>query len=257
MKKFNFKSFILGVLVTVLILGMTIPGLAEATTKTAELYYNSIKVRLNGKILELKDAQGNDVEPFIMNGTNYLPVRALAEALGLPVSWDAATQTVILGQDQEHKQPAAWLGDLNTFTGKHVYEINHYGVYESNSRHVANNGSTYERILYPESNEVSYLLNGQYSKFTGTIYLRESHKNAINGCEFGMTIYLIYLDDQLVYTSDSIKSGSLPCDFSIDVTNAYQMKIVPQFSRNKEPGNFTSNYYGTYATPIGYPALWQ
>lgn len=110
MKKFSFKSFMLGVLVTVLIAESALPGLAAATMKTAELYYNSIKVKLNGKILDLRDTKGNPVEPFVMNGTTYLPVRAIAEALGLPVSWDAETQTVVLGQDPEYNQPPRGLG---------------------------------------------------------------------------------------------------------------------------------------------------
>jgi len=115
MKRFSIKSFIFGVLATALVVGSALPGFAEATMKTAELYYNSIKVRLNGKILELRDAKGNPVEPFVMDGTTYLPVRAIAEALGLQVEWDGETQTVVLGQDPEYDQPAAWLGDLKTF----------------------------------------------------------------------------------------------------------------------------------------------
>ena len=32
----------------------------------------------------------------MFDGTNYLPVRALAEALGLDVAWDGSTSTVVL-----------------------------------------------------------------------------------------------------------------------------------------------------------------
>lgn len=60
------------------------------------LEYKNIGVTLNGEKLKLKDAKGNSVEPFMLDGTNYLPVRALAEALGLSVSWDSATNTVVL-----------------------------------------------------------------------------------------------------------------------------------------------------------------
>ncbi|AGC68852.1 copper amine oxidase domain protein [Thermoclostridium stercorarium subsp. stercorarium DSM 8532] len=255
MKKFSFKSFMLGVLVTVLIAESALPGLAAATMKTAELYYNSIKVKLNGKILDLRDTKGNPVEPFVMNGTTYLPVRAIAEALGLPVSWDAETQTVVLGQDPEYNQPAAWLGDLKTFTGEHRYFVNDSGIYEGID-FMANDGSTYERYWYPDTKEVIYLLNDQYSKFTGTIYLTEDAKNAIQGFKNGRSRYLIYLDDRLVYTSDEIKPGSLPCEFSIDVTNAYKMKIVHQWDHTGYSGFYNSTD-GASSTPIGNPALWK
>ena len=44
-----------------------------------------------------KDAKGNIVEPFIYEGTTYLPVRAVGEALGKAVTWDGATKTVYIG----------------------------------------------------------------------------------------------------------------------------------------------------------------
>ena len=92
----NWKGFISGVLTTLLIVG--IPGTALATTGTVtkELEYRDIQVTLDGEPLDLQDAQGNSVEPFMFDGTNYLPVRALAEALGLNVAWDGSTNTVVL-----------------------------------------------------------------------------------------------------------------------------------------------------------------
>jgi hypothetical protein len=37
---------------------------------------------------------GASVEPFIINGTTYLPVRAVAEALGMEVRWDNTAKSV-------------------------------------------------------------------------------------------------------------------------------------------------------------------
>ena len=56
----------------------------------ANLQYNNIKINLNGSNV------ATSAEPFIIDGTTYLPVRALAEALGLAVEWDATTNTVKL-----------------------------------------------------------------------------------------------------------------------------------------------------------------
>ena len=68
----------------------------QRADKTKELEYRNISVSLDGKKLDLRDAQGNAVEPFMFSGTNYLPVRALAESLGLEVAWDGNTNTVVL-----------------------------------------------------------------------------------------------------------------------------------------------------------------
>ena len=50
----------------------------------------SIKVMVNGEEFKPKDANGNDVLVFAYNGTTYAPLRALAEAYGLVVGYDAA-----------------------------------------------------------------------------------------------------------------------------------------------------------------------
>lgn len=86
-------SFIVAV---VLLLSLSVAVFASTGTKTAQLAYRDIKVSLDGRQFTPKDAAGNVVEPFIIDGTTYLPVRAVAEALNLNVEWDNATSTVKL-----------------------------------------------------------------------------------------------------------------------------------------------------------------
>ena len=73
-------------------------GSAGTTTgkKTADITYRDIKVYLDGTKLNLVNANGDSVEPFIMNGTTYLPLRVIGEALGLEIKWDGSTNTVSL-----------------------------------------------------------------------------------------------------------------------------------------------------------------
>ncbi len=92
----NYKSFFAGMLTMLLIVCLTGTALATTGKVTKELEYRNISVSLDGKKLDLRDAKGNAVEPFMFEGTNYLPVRALAESLGLNVAWDGATSTVVL-----------------------------------------------------------------------------------------------------------------------------------------------------------------
>lgn len=92
----NKKSFIAGMLTMLLIMTLIVPAAATVGKVTKELEYRDISVTLDGKKLDLKDAKGNPVEPFMFEGTNYLPVRALAESLGLKVSWNGKTSTVVL-----------------------------------------------------------------------------------------------------------------------------------------------------------------
>ena len=72
------------------------PAIAASISKGVTLYYRDIKITLNGSEVTPTDVNGNYVEPFIIDGTTYLPVRGVANALGLDVGWDEATSTVSL-----------------------------------------------------------------------------------------------------------------------------------------------------------------
>lgn len=102
MKK-NWKGFLSGCLVTVAVTALI--GTANATVgrQTVEVDYNDIKVTLDGQAVALVDANGSAVEPFSIDGTTYLPVRAVSNALGLDVNWDGATSTVILTTPEDER----------------------------------------------------------------------------------------------------------------------------------------------------------
>lgn len=109
-----------------LVLGVATASVAATVTKkqlTAE--YSGIQITLDGQKIEPKDANGTTVEPFIVDGTTYLPVRALSNALGLDVSWDQATQTVILKSKQQQTAPTP-TGKFDATTVANQLEITAY-----------------------------------------------------------------------------------------------------------------------------------
>jgi len=91
------KRIIALVLAMVLAMGLCVPA-AAAYTENVSINYRAIKLVLNGEQIVPCDGAGNTVEPFIMasSGTTYLPLRAVAQALGLNVKWDGAANTVTL-----------------------------------------------------------------------------------------------------------------------------------------------------------------
>lgn len=99
--------------VSVLIIVLAVTAFA-ANSKTAELWYNNIKIAINGAEISPKDANGNIVEPFIIDGTTYLPVRGIASALDLDVGWDANSNTVTLNK------PGVFSGAVKVYEDENV-----------------------------------------------------------------------------------------------------------------------------------------
>ncbi len=78
---------------------------AYATSPTLQAVVSDVIIELNGQTLTLTDASGNEVKPLIVNGTTYLPVRAIGENLGLEVGWNGETRTVTLSSGTHAQAP--------------------------------------------------------------------------------------------------------------------------------------------------------
>lgn len=83
-------------LIFVLLLGTVGYG-ANGIIKNIQAYYVGVKLVVDGVPVVTKNANGESVEPFIYNGTTYLPIRSVGEALGEEVDWDGTTKTVYIG----------------------------------------------------------------------------------------------------------------------------------------------------------------
>lgn len=101
-------------LVLALVIATSITVFATVGSRTAELWYNNIKIMINGKETIPTDANGNVVEPFTIDGTTYLPVRAIASALGMNVGWNSETNTVTLDN------PGVFKGGVQVYDDKYV-----------------------------------------------------------------------------------------------------------------------------------------
>jgi hypothetical protein len=71
---------------------------AANSTVTRQITYG-IGVMLNGERVQFDE----DSKPFVMNGRTFLPLRTLAELLDIPVNFDSATNTAILGRVETRK----------------------------------------------------------------------------------------------------------------------------------------------------------
>ena len=89
------KGFLGGFLTCALVMALISTAFA-AHSRTDTLYFRDIKLMVNGELVEVTDSTGAKIEPFIINGTTYLPVGNVAKMVGYDVKWDGETSTVIL-----------------------------------------------------------------------------------------------------------------------------------------------------------------
>ncbi len=132
--KTHWKSFAAGIFAATVASNMVIPAFA-ATAKQLTAHYNDIKITLNGHTITPKDANGDIVEPFIVDGTTYLPVKAVANALGFAVNWDGASHTVNISTPDYNKiplektnleeNPVIFDGAFVKVTFQKAYEVEH------------------------------------------------------------------------------------------------------------------------------------
>ena len=104
MKNSKWKTLVAGTLAGVLAFALVATASAAVGSALLNANYNDIKITLDGTRITPVDANGNAVEPFAVNGTTYLPVRAVGQALGLEVGWDQATTTVSLTSAKASEQ---------------------------------------------------------------------------------------------------------------------------------------------------------
>lgn len=103
MKRKNIRSYLIGFFSSLLLIAFGASALA-VYQQEAILNYTGIQITLDGQAIVPVDAAGNPVEPFIINGTTYLPVRAVSNALGLGVEWDGEHQTVKLTSRKSYSE---------------------------------------------------------------------------------------------------------------------------------------------------------
>lgn len=145
----NISSFLGGFLAVVLVAGC----LNSALAASGKVSYNFSNVALNGETkitagADITAANGQKVPGTILftdaagGKTNYLPIRAVSELLGVEIGYDSATKTILLGN-----QPAAAAAPVSNFTAAEMA-----GALRGNAALIQSRGGT----LLPDGDPESY-----------------------------------------------------------------------------------------------------
>ena len=132
MKKTGYwKGFASALVLTALVAALGIT--ATATYQRTIQVEDGIGITLNGAKFTPRDVSGKEVPVFLYNGTTYAPGRAVCEAAGMEVSYNSATDTVVL---TTMEQAASQKADSGSYIGESRAKeiaLNDAGVKESNA----------------------------------------------------------------------------------------------------------------------------
>ncbi|WP_342576747.1 hypothetical protein [Paenibacillus sp. FSL M8-0142] len=92
-------------IITLAVLGMTLSGaagvFAGANLQKITAYLNhSISIKVDGKVYDTS----KNMTPITYKNTTYLPVRAIADVLDVPVRYDAMNRQVVIGTGTDQGQ---------------------------------------------------------------------------------------------------------------------------------------------------------
>jgi hypothetical protein len=87
------------VAVLMLTIAFSTTGFAAWMGKTIDVSYRNISIWVNGEMKQARDANGVVVEPFIYNGTTYVPIRGISQMLGYDVSFDQTNYRIDIKGD--------------------------------------------------------------------------------------------------------------------------------------------------------------
>ena len=209
-----FKRFAALALCTGMVTGTALA--ANTVYKNIRVQYCGIKLVVNGAPVTPKDANGSTVEPFIYNGTTYLPVRAVGNALGQDVSWNGNTKTVYIGMNES---------DVSS-KKLQPYEIKN-GLYSLEQRGdtITMMGKTYTQGFYTAFYAL-YNLDGLYKSVEMDIGHRDNTNAQTGSLNF-------YVDGELVDTY-AVTPEMQTQHIKVDLNRGLQLKI-------EQNG---ANYYG-------------
>lgn len=182
------RGFIAGVLTTVLAMSLVVGAQATVGKKTMTADYNNIKIELDGQQITPTDANGKAVEPFAVDGTTYLPVRAVSEALGMDVEWDGNTSTVLLSSPNLlDPDTASYVWSMILYTNMVDAFISEVDLY------VANGGGS--------ASEIEYISSSFYDEIVPSLndMSAESSENMIKEIFYNLCYQLTSSAEETIY----------------------------------------------------------
>jgi len=241
--KERLKGIIIGVIIT-LILVPTCSAFATPLLKQISVRMGGIKIVVDGETIIPKDADGNVVEPIIYNGTTYLPLRALTQAITKgtkPVDWDQANWTVYIGERNPSGRTVK-INDLTPISGNGYFGVDNPFEVRQNKYTPFNE--------YRSGKSPTYLLKGKYAKLKGNLAIDDRAKD--EKLSVVLRVYTNSLIDNgyvMVYKSKPVKWMEDPISIEVPLAAADKMFFTVTYEDDYyDDPNAKYFQYNGYAT---------
>jgi len=215
----RFSGIVCGFLIAML----TTSAISYAAQKTdiLNIVYRDIKLKIEEELITPRDASGNVVEPFISDGTTYLPVRAVAEALNRDVSWENETSTVVIsGKPLKELRLASEIPFSASRTRFDVYKSGDYTEIRCFPMAQSRDMSGW----YDFSEKIVYNLGGKAEKFTGTLNQPKITASAPTA-RIKAKIILRNEKDEVLLETEYVAQGDSPLPFEVNVSGCEKLII--------------------------------
>lgn len=215
-KRARIRDMVLGALIATLLFGLAATALAALTPMDIQVF-TGVKVYVDDQLVDPRNVNGEPVDVLAYNGTTYLPIRAVGNALGLAVQYDAATQSAYLGR-HAGAAPAFYLDEFDYFSGTAERNFQTAASEQDNTQRDHSHCIT-------DDFERTYLLNGQYSRLTGNLY--QTYQDRSDSIRSGCGLW-IYGDGKLLYTKEINEetTGFRPETIDLDLTGVLELRVV-------------------------------
>lgn len=218
-KRERIKGFIFGVVLTLTLVGSVGAFAVEQASAKIEVFYSSIKLVVDGQTVKFgKDSAGNQIEPFVYNGTTYLPVRAVGESLGKNVDWDGSTKTVYLGKRTDASNYL--LNYIKPYdVGRYYWSFGETSENQLGGKYSMTMGGNkyYNGFKFGDPCHATFNLNGQVTEISGIIGLDDYENDENTNINF--------IGDGKLLKTINLEANALPQNFSVNVSGVLQLKI--------------------------------
>lgn len=205
LKKESLKGFFAGVVVT-LTASTIITVFATPIEQAINVVYDNYRIIIDGAD---KSNVPEDSKPFIYNGSTYVPLRYIGEAMGKKVLWDGDTKSIYINDEGNSREDVPFASQGYEKSDENIYLDSDTNVVQLNS------GDLGER-----KRSITFNLNGLAKNVLGTVDMSDTKVNSVEG-----KVVFYDQNDKVLYQTPMMRNSTAPIPFDFSVSGVLQLRV--------------------------------